>query len=307
MVMVIKNMNFLKHSKIFFIIAIIAVGASIFSLFSFGLNLGIDFEGGSMVTVSYSDNIPSIDEIRDSLSGIDELSGLQVQALGEKEISLKIKEKDISNETLSLMIESLPEGVDESSVSIETISPLIGKELKEKTLIVVVVALLAMLSYIALAFKSVTRPITSLQYGLSSTLMLFHDVIIPLGLMAFLGHYYGIQLSIPIVTAFLAIIGYSINNNIVIFDRIRENLKTGNASYAEVVNKSLNETFVRCLNTSFTVLIVLVPLYYFFATEESLKYFSLIMGTGIIIGFLSSLFLASPLLVSWNNFKNRKK
>ncbi|MFA5755280.1 MAG: protein translocase subunit SecF [Candidatus Paceibacterota bacterium] len=300
-------MNFLKHSKIFFIIAIIAVGASIFSLFSFGLNLGIDFEGGSMVTVSYSDNIPSIDEIRDSLSGIDELSGLQVQALGEKEISLKIKEKDVSNETLSLMIESLPEGVDESSVSIETISPVIGKELKEKTLIVVVVALLAMLSYIALAFKSVTRPITSLQYGLSSTLMLFHDVIIPLGLMAFLGHYYGIQLSIPIVTAFLAIIGYSINNNIVIFDRIRENLKRGNASYAEVVNKSLNETFVRCLNTSFTVLIVLVPLYYFFATEESLKYFSLIMGTGIIIGFFSSLFLASPLLVSWNNFKNRKK
>ena len=300
-------MNFLKHSKIFFIIAIIAVGASIFSLFSFGLNLGIDFEGGSMVTVSYSDNIPSIDEIRDSLSGIDELSGLQVQALGEKEISLKIKEKDVSNETLSLMIESLPEGVDESSVSIETISPVIGKELKEKTLIVVVVALLAMLSYIALAFKSVTRPITSIQYGLSSTLMLFHDVIIPLGLMAFLGHYYGIQLSIPIVTAFLAIIGYSINNNIVIFDRIRENLKRGNASYAEVVNKSLNETFVRCLNTSFTVLIVLVPLYYFFATEESLKYFSLIMGTGIIIGFFSSLFLASPLLVSWNNFKNRKK
>ena len=300
-------MNFLKHSKIFFIIAIIAVGASIFSLFSFGLNLGIDFEGGSMVTVSYSDNIPSIDEIRDSLSGIDELSGLQVQALGDKEISLKIKEKDISNETLSLMISSLPEGVDESSVSIETISPVIGKELKEKTLIVVVVALLAMLSYIALAFKSVTRPITSLQYGLSSTLMLFHDVIIPLGLMAFLGHYYGIQLSIPIVTAFLAIIGYSINNNIVIFDRIRENLKRGNASYAEVVNKSLNETFVRCLNTSFTVLIVLVPLYYFFATEESLKYFSLIMGTGIIIGFFSSLFLASPLLVSWNNFKNRKK
>jgi len=300
-------MNFLKHSKIFFIIAIIAVGASIFSLFSFGLNLGIDFEGGSMVTVSYSDNIPSIDEIRDSLSGIDELSGLQVQSLGEKEVSLKIKEKDVSNETLSLMIESLPEGVDESSVSIETISPVIGKELKEKTLIVVVVALLAMLSYIALAFKSVTRPITSLQYGLSSTLMLFHDVIIPLGLMAFLGHYYGIQLSIPIVTAFLAIIGYSINNNIVIFDRIRENLKRGNASYAEVVNKSLNETFVRCLNTSFTVLIVLVPLYYFFATEESLKYFSLIMGTGIIIGFFSSLFLASPLLVSWNNFKNRKK
>ncbi|MDD3386384.1 MAG: protein translocase subunit SecF [Candidatus Pacebacteria bacterium] len=299
-------MNFLKHSKIFFVIALIAVGASIFSLFSFGLNLGIDFEGGSVVNVEY-DNMPSIDEIRGSLSGIDELSGLQVQALGENEVSLKIKEKNVSNETLSLMIENLPEGFDESNISIETISPVIGKELKDKTLIVVVVALLAMLSYIALAFKSVSRPITSFQYGLSSTLMLFHDVIIPLGVISFLGYYYGIQLSIPIITAFLAIIGYSINNNIVIFDRIRENLKKDNSSYSEIVNKSLNETFVRCFNTSFTVLIVLVPLYYFFSTEESLKYFSLIMGVGVIIGFFSSLFLASPLLVSWNNFKNRKK
>lgn len=116
------------------------------------------------------------------------------------------------------------------------------------------------------------------------------------------------ELNIPVITALLTIIGYSINNNIVIFDRIRENLKReSKLSYSEVVNKSLNETFVRCLNTSFTVLLVLIPLYYFFRNEESLKYFTLVMGIGIFVGFFSSVFLSSPLLVAWNNYRQRKK
>jgi preprotein translocase subunit SecF len=103
-----------------------------------------------------------------------------------------------------------------------------------------------MLAYIALAFNNVSKPISSIQYGISSTLMLFHDLIFPLGVMAFLGYYYDVQINIPVITALLTIIGYSINNNIVIFDRIRENLKReSKLSYSEVVNKSLNETFVR--------------------------------------------------------------
>ena len=145
-----------------------------------------------------------------------------------------------------------------------------GKELKDKTLIVVLVALLAMIAYIALAFYFVIKQLSSIQYGISSTLMLFHDLIIPLGVMAFLGYYYDVQINIPVITALLTIIGYSINNNIVIFDRIRENLKReSKLSYSEVVNKSLNETFVRCLNTSFTVLLVLIPLYYFLETRRA--------------------------------------
>ena len=298
-------MNFIKHSKLYFIVAILAVGLSAYSLFSFGLNLGIDFEGGSMITINYTSERPQLDEIRNLLSGIEEASGLQVQPLGDKEILLKIKEKDITSESFSKIINALP---GEFDTSIETISPVVGKELKDKTLIVVLASLLAMLAYIALAFNSVSKPISSIQYGISSTLMLFHDLIIPLGVLAFLGYYYDIQINIPVITALLAIVGYSINNNIVIFDRIRENLKRENKlSYSEIVNKSLNETFVRCLNTSFTVLLVLIPLYYFFTNEESLKYFTLVMGIGIFVGFFSSIFLSSPLLVAWNNYRNKKK
>lgn len=298
-------MNFLKYSKLFFSVALLSVGISLYFLFSFGLNLGIDFEGGSLINIVYTGERPSVDEIKGSLSSVNEL-GLQVQPLGENEISLKIREKDVSNEIFSEILSLLPGEFDEKGTSIETISPLIGKELKDKTLVVVFTALLAMLAYIALAFKSVPKPISSFQYGFSSTLMLFHDIVIPLGFLAFVGHYYGVQVNIPVVTALLAIVGYSINNNIVIFDRIRENLKKDSkSSYGEVVNRSLNETFVRCLNTSLTVLIVLVPLYYFFVNEESLKYFTLIMGIGILIGFFSSVFLASPLLVAWNNYRKK--
>jgi len=204
-------------------------------------------------------------------------------------------------------IKTTGEIVDGSS-GIETISSLVGKELKDKTYLVAILALIAMLAYIFIAFKNVSRPITSLEYGLSSTLMLFHDLIIPLGVFALLGKLWGAQLSIPVITALLTVVGYCINNTIVVFDRIRENIhKHGNSSYEEIVNMSLNETFARCVNTSLTVILALIPLYYYFSNEESLKYFTLIMGIGVLVGIFSSVFLASPLLVWWQKHKASKR
>ena len=302
-------MNFLKYSKIYFAIAILTVGASIYFLFAFGLNLGIDFEGGSSLNVVYKNSAPNIETIKTAVSQIEGLNNIQVQPAGNNEVILKINKKDISSEVYNNVLSKIKETgeIDESASGVETISPLIGRELKDKTVLVVVISLLAMLVYIALAFRNVSKPISSFQYGFSSTLMLFHDVIIPLGVLAILGKYYGAQLTIPVITALLTIVGYCINNNVVVFDRIRENLmKDRKSSYAEIVNKSLNETLARCVNTSLTVLIALVPLYYFFSNEESLKYFTLTMGIGVIVGVFSSVFLASPLLVSWNNLKQKK-
>ncbi|MCK9445602.1 protein translocase subunit SecF [bacterium] len=302
-------MNFLKYSKLYFAIATLMVGASIYALVAFGLNLGIDFEGGSSMNVVYKNTAPSVETIKNAVSSIEEMSNVQIQPAGSNEVVLKINKKDVSSETYNNIISKIKETgeIDESASGIETISPLIGKELKDKTVLVVVIALLAMLAYIALAFRNVSKPISSFQYGFSSTLMLFHDVIIPLGVLAVLGKYYGAQLTIPVITALLTIVGYCINNNVVVFDRIRENLmKDRRSSYAEIVNKSLNETFARCVNTSLTVLIALVPLYYFFSNEESLKYFTLTMGIGVIVGVFSSVFLASPLLVFWNNLRQKK-
>jgi preprotein translocase subunit SecF len=301
--------NFLKYSKIYFVIAILLVGASIYFIASYGLNMGIDFQGGSSIEIEYKDVRPEMTNIKNSLSQIEETKNAQIQPVGNKGIAIKINQKDVSADVYGKVISEIKKTgeIEESTAGIETISPLIGKELKDKTVLVVLVALAAMLIYIALAFNNVSRPVTSFQYGLSSTVMLFHDVIVPLGVLAVLGKYYGAELSIPVVTALLTIVGYCINNTVVVFDRIRENLlRDRKSTYAEIVNKSLNETFVRCVNTSLTVLIALVPLYYFFNNEDSLKYFTLTMGVGVFIGIFSSVFLASPLLVSWNNLRQKK-
>jgi preprotein translocase subunit SecF len=303
-------MNFLKYTKIYFVIAIISIGLSIYSIFAFGLNLGIDFDGGSSFTVVYKNSSPSVEAIKGVLTGIEEMNGVQIQPIGKNEIVLKINKKDINTETYNNILSKMKGlgDVEDNSAGIETISPLIGKELKDKTFLVVIISLLAMLIYIALAFRNVSKPISSFQYGFSSTLMLFHDVVIPLGVLAFLGKYYGAQLSIPVITALLTVVGYCINNTVVVFDRIRENLqKDRKSSYEDIVNKSLNETFARCVNTSLTVLIALSAVYYFFSNEEGLKYFTLTMGIGVIVGIFSSVFLASPLLVVWNNYRRGKK
>lgn len=302
-------MNFLKYSKLYFVIAIVAVVLSIYALFAYGLKVGIDFEGGSLLQFDYKNARPEVSVIQNALSGIEETKNVQIQPMGNNGIALKISKKDISQNVYNSIISKIKETgeIDEKSISSETISPLIGKELRDKTIVVAVVALIAMLFYIAIAFRNVSKPITSFQYGLSSTLMLFHDVIIPLGVLALLGHLYGAQLTIPVITALLTIVGSCINNTVVVFDRIRENLtKDRKSSYEEIVNKSLNETFARCINTSLSIMIALCILYYFFGNEESLKYFTILMGVGIIAGTFSSTFLASPVLVSWNNLRQKR-
>lgn len=302
-------MDFLKYSKIYFLIGIILVIASLFSLFYYGLNLGIDFEGGSSLSIEYKTERPDTNKIKEALEQVEDIGNFEVQPAGNLGVIIKISQKDISNEVYENIIAELKKTgeFDESSAGIETISPLIGKELKQKTIVVVVVALLAMLLYIAFAFRNVSKPVTSFQYGFSSTLMLFHDIIIPLGVLAYLGHISGAQLTIPVITALLTVVGYCINNTVVVFDRIRENLlKNRGKSYEEIVNKSLNETLTRCINTSLTVLFALGSLYYFFANEESLKYFTLTAGIGVFVGIFSSVFLASPLLVYWLKYTKRK-
>ncbi|MFA5080062.1 MAG: protein translocase subunit SecF [Candidatus Paceibacterota bacterium] len=305
------NFNFVKYSNIYFIIGGIAVILSIFSVIFFGLNLGIDFEGGSSIKIVYEENNrPEMEKIKSVISGIEEINGAEVQSVGKTDVLIKVNKKDVSNDVYQKVITEIKKTgkIIDSSSGIETISSLVGKELKEKTFLVVGLALLAMLAYIFIAFKNVSYPVTSFEYGLSSTLMLFHDLIIPLGVFALLGKLWGAQLSIPVVTALLTVVGYCINNTIVVFDRIRENInKYGNLSYEEIVNRSLNETFARCVNTSLTVILALIPLYYFFSNEESLKYFTLIMGIGVIVGIFSSVFLASPLLVWWQKHKFAKK
>ncbi len=295
---------FIKYRKIFYTLSVILVVLSIISIFVFGLKLGIDFTGGSSLEVSFENNPPSLSEVREALKNID-LGEVSIQKKGEKEIILRMK--DIDEKTHQQILDRLKSltGEETLSESFQSIGPVIGQELKEKTKIVVFLSLLAILVYIALSFRKVSRPIKSYLYGASGIIALCHDVLIPLGILSVLGRYQGVEISIPIITAFLTIFGYSINDSVVVFDRIRENLlKSREPTFELMIEKSLNQTFIRSLNVSFTTLLVLFTIFFF--GGETLKYFSLTLILGIFFGTYSSLFLATPLLVTFYRFRERK-
>ena len=294
------NLDFLKYKKIYFIFSGALILASLICLIVFGLKPGIDFTGGSILEIEYIEERPSNQEIREALSNLD-LGEILVQPTEEKGVILKMK--DISEDTHQQVLERLNETNKLEERRFESIGPLIGQELKQKTKIAIILSLIAIVLYIAWAFRKISRPIPSWQYGIASLLALFHDVLIPIGIFSVLGKFYGVQITIPVIAALLTVLGYSINNVVVVFDRIRENLLKHVGTYQEIVNNSLNQTLTRSINTSLTTLFVLVAIFFFGGV--TLKYFALALILGITVGTYSSIFLASPILVAW--LKWRKK
>lgn len=306
--------QFTKHQRIYFIFSGILIIASILALIVFGLKPGIDFVGGSIMEMEYVEERPSNEEVLEQISELD-LGGIRIQSSGDRGVIIRMK--DINEETHQQVLRALTQNneLDKETgelvvimglakeIRFESIGPVIGQELKDKTKIVAVVALLSMIIYIALAFRKIQKPLRSWQYGIASVIALFHDMLIPLGVFAVLGKYYGVEISIPVITALLAVLGYSINNTVVVFDRIRENLLNRGESFDETVDISLNQTLSRQINTSLTTLFVSATI--FFLGGETLRYFSLILIIGIIAGTYSSIFLASPILVAWYRFKHK--
>jgi preprotein translocase subunit SecF len=296
--------SFTKYRKIYFTFSGVLILASIVSFVVFGFNLGIDFTGGSILEIEYKADRPSNQEILNLLNEI-ELFNVSVQPTNNNGVILKFE--NISEEKHQEILEKLRQEKAESveEKRFESIGPVIGTELKEKTKIVVILVLLSIVLYIAFAFRKVQRPLVSWQYGIVSLLALFHDILIPLGIFSVLGKFYGVQITIPVITAFLAVLGYSVNNTVVVFDRIRENLSTGAGIFEDVINKSLNQTLARQINTSLTTLFVVLAI--FILGGETLKYFALALSLGIIAGTYSSFFLASSLLLTWFERINRRR
>ncbi|MAF43870.1 MAG: protein translocase subunit SecF [Parcubacteria group bacterium] len=290
--------NFLRYRKIYYIFSGILIGGSILSLIVFGLNFGIEFTGGSLLELEYIEARPSNQDINQSLSDLD-LGSLSTQPTDEKGVILRMR--DIDEKTHQEVIQKLSK---DGEIAIEekrfeSIGPVVGQELKDKIKVVIVVALISIVLYIAFAFRKVQRPVSSFRYGIVTLIALFHDVLIPLGVLSILGRYYDFQVTIPLIAALLAILGYSVNDTVIVFDRIRENLlKRVGVSFEDTVNKSLNQTLSRSINTSFTTLLVVFAIFFF--GGYTLKDFSLIMIIGISAGAYSSIFIASPLLVSWH-------
>jgi len=287
-------MQVIKYRKIYFTISIILLLGSLFSLIFWGLKLGIDFTGGSLMEINFIEDRLSNQQIQEKISDLN-LGQINIQPIGEKGVLLRMKE--IDEDTHQEIINKLGNPQEER---FESIGPLIGNELKQKAIWAIGLSLLVIILYIAWAFRKVYKPVASWQYGLVAIIALFHDIFITLGFFAFLGYFREIEIGLPFVAAFLTILGYSVNNSIVIFDRVRENLlKTNWNDFKEVVNDSINQSLTRCLNTALTTLFVLLAV--FFLGGESIKYFALALIIGIIVGTYSSIFITSSLIVWGKN------
>ncbi|MFA6466461.1 MAG: protein translocase subunit SecF [Patescibacteria group bacterium] len=298
--------NIIGKSKIWLGISGFLVLTSIVFLAIWGFKLGIDFTGGSILEVSYSQQRPTMEQVQNILAPL-ELGSLKIQAGGENDYILRFEE--IEETTHQDILDNLSaikvEGVEENQLSesrFEAIGPAVGEELKTKAIQAIIIVLVFIVLYIAYAFRKVSKPVASWKYGLAAIVALAHDILIVAGVFSALGYFMGVEIDTLFVTALLTILGFSVHDTIVTFDRIRENLfQTHDKEFKEIVNISINQTITRSINTSFTTLLVLLAIYFF--GGESIRYFSLALILGVIFGTYSSIFIASPLLILWNKSK----
>jgi preprotein translocase subunit SecF len=287
--------NFTRYSKIYYIISGVLIIASVVSLSMFGLKFGIEFVGGSNMEVGFQNARPSNEVIQTALKGFN-LGQITVQPTGPNGAILRFK--GVDEATHQQILAELNKVIPTTEKSFQYIGPSIGQELRNKTQVAIVLALFAITLYIAFVFRKVSRPVSSWKYGIASLIALIHDVIIPLGIFSILGKLYNVEVTIPIIAALLTILGFSVHDTIVIFDRIRENiLRRGMGQFEETVNLSLMQTVGRSISTVLTVEFVLISLFFF--GGETLKYFALALIIGITAGAYSSIFIASPILVTW--------
>lgn len=298
--------NIIAKKKIWFGFSGLMVLISVVALFVWGLRLGIDFTGGSLLEVSYSEKRPTITQVEESLVDLN-LQSLKIQP--SDELDFLIRFEDIEEETHQQILENLRsieiDGVENNELTenrFEAIGPVIGSELKTKAIESIIIVLLFIILYIAYAFRKISKPVASWKYGLSAIIALAHDILIITGVFSILGYLLNIEVDVLFVTALLTILGFSVHDTIVTFDRTRENLyKNQDKTFDEIVNISVNQTIVRSINTSVTTLFVLLAIYFF--GGESIQNFVLALILGVIIGTYSSIFLASPLLTVWNREK----
>lgn len=298
-------MFIIKHKFVFLAISAAILLGSIVSVSLYGLRLGIDFKGGTLLELEYSNTRPELTRVQDVLKA-DGVEDAIVQSVGEKGLSVKSRPLSETERADVVSDLSLEGAYPLTQKSFTSIGPSVGRELARKAVVAIILVVIAIVLFIAYAFRSVSEPVSSWKYGLIAIATLVHDVAIPSGVFALLGHFHGAEVDTLFVVALLTVLGISVADTIVVFDRIRENLKNRIAStFPETVGMSLSQTFVRSINTSLTVLLVLAALYFF--GPASTKNFSLVLIVGMFFGTYSSIFVASPLLVLAERWQGKKK
>jgi preprotein translocase subunit SecF len=294
---------FFKYRKFYYVFSSILLFSAILSLLVLKLNFGIEFKGGSILELEYLEKRPEVKEIEGKLSALN-LGETMIQAIGDKGVILRTKE--VNEETHQKILENLRSLGELKEVQFESIGPTISKELKEKSTLIVTFSIFVIVLYIAFAFKNLSPIVPVWKCGVVVLFCLFHDVVLPLGFLALLGKFLGVQFSIPVVIALLTIVGYSINNVVVVYDRFRETLqKFPTKPLPQAIDQSISQTLTRQINTSLTTLFPLFSI--FFLVGEDLKYFSLTLILGILFGTYSSIFLALIILGNWQTISKREK
>ncbi|MBD3348147.1 MAG: protein translocase subunit SecF [Candidatus Eisenbacteria bacterium] len=281
--------NFLGHRRAAFILsAVLIIAGAISLIVQGGPRLGIDFEGGTLVQVRFEKPI-DVQEIRDSLADIG-MADAEIQRFGEnREAIIRAQQREEGEDLTGVILEALNEANPDNRADVrrqEQVGPTVGRELRAKATNAILIALVLILAYISIRFE--------FKFAVGAVAALVHDVAITLGLFSMTGR----EISLPVVAAFLTIVGYSLNDTIVIYDRIRENRrKLYGKSFTDIVNTSLNESLSRTVVTSLTTLVVVLCIFLF--GGEVIKDFSFALLVGVVVGTYSSLYVASPLVVEW--------
>jgi len=297
-------MNIIKYRYIYFGISLLVIVPGIIALILWGLPLGIDFTGGSMLEVQFaSGNPPTISQVENLYNGVStsqlDISNPVVQPVGTDSLSIRSKEMNdtLKGQIVAALKEQFGGGQDVTIMNFTQVSAVIGQEIAVRAAGAVALAALAILVYITYAFRGVQH---AFRYGTAAIIAMLHDVLVVVGMEAIIGHFLGWQADSLFLTALMTVIGFSVHDTIVVFDRIRENSNLyRRVEYETLVNHSIVQTLDRSINTQLTVMITLLALALFGGV--SIRHFVIILLIGVFSGTYSSIFNASPILVVWEN------
>lgn len=296
--------NIVKNRRWYYLFSLLVIVPGLISLAFFGLRLSIDFTGGSRIAYQLPEKVDGkiVSEIRSIFT--DEKVIIATLQSSNNEVFLRTSPIDEKKNTI-IFNKLKGKNGNIKQESFETIGPTIGAETTQKALISVLISSALILLYIAISFRKVPKPTSSWRFGVATIIALLHDVLVLVGIFSILGHFLHIEIDSLFITALLTVMGFSVHDTVVVFDRIKENLeKSGSMSFGKVVNESILQTFVRSLNTSLTAMLVLFTLLLF--GGESIRWFVAALLIGIGSGTFSSIFNAAPLLVTWHEWIEKR-
>jgi|SRR3989344_4685147 len=277
--------------KIVFYISISLVIASIAIVSVYGLNFGVDFKGGTVMEIEFK-NRPDLEDLQNVLRDNGEVS---INYYGDN--GAIIRTVELSEEEHQVLLGKIRSKFEVEEKRFQSVGPVVGQELRNKSIVAIILVLTAIIIYIAFVFRKLSKNLSPWAMGVAAIVALAHDILIPLGIFSLLGKFYGVEITAVFIAAVLTVLGYSVSDSVVVFDRVRENvIKGSKESFDAIVHKSVMQTLVRSINNTLTVVLSSAAIFFF--GGDSIKYFALALMLGIFLGAYSSIFVASPLLVA---------